>query len=202
MNRVTAAWIAALLAVVSLPAIAATPNEFIVDAIDELSQKLDGRRTELADDSDALFALIDDVLLPRFDRRMSAQQVLAKHWRAASEEQQLRFIDAFYLTLVQRYANGILDFEHDRIKVLPFRGDDTKRTVLVKTRVDLEDGTNISVNYRLISHDAVWMMFDVEIEGVSYVRNFRAEFDSEIAATSLDEVIIRLETEAARDASE
>jgi phospholipid transport system substrate-binding protein len=172
-----------------------TPNEFILDAMQALGSKMEGRRSELADDSEALYALIDEVLLPRFDRKLAAQQVLAKHWRTASDEQRGRFIDAFYMTLVQRYADGVLDFEHDRIKVLPFRGDLSKRTVGVKTRVDLEDGTNVSVNYTLVNKKPGWMMFDVMIEGVSYVRNFRAEFDSEIGANGLEAVIARLEDE-------
>ena len=172
-----------------------TPNEFILDAMQALGSKMEGRRSELADDSDALYALIDEVLLPRFDRKLAAQQVLAKHWRTATDEQRGRFIDAFYTTLVQRYADGVLDFEHDRIKVLPFRGDLSKRTVGVKTRVDLEDGTNVSVNYTLVNKKPGWMMFDVMIEGVSYVRNFRAEFDSEIGANGLEAVIARLEDE-------
>ncbi|MGI9271321.1 MAG: MlaC/ttg2D family ABC transporter substrate-binding protein [Woeseiaceae bacterium] len=175
---------------------AATPDEFIVEAVDVLGEKMSGRRSELAGDSEALYALIDEVLLPRFDRRLAAQQVLAKHWRTASDEQRARFIDAFYTTLVQRYADGVLDFEHDRVKVLPFRGDVSKRTAVVKTRVDLEDGTNVSVNYTLVNKKPGWMMFDVMIEGVSYVRNFRAEFDSEIRASSLEDVISRLEQEA------
>jgi phospholipid transport system substrate-binding protein len=175
---------------------AATPDEFVSDAIRELSAKLDGRQDDLASDPESLYALIDEVLLPRFDRRLAAQQVLAKHWRAASAEQQDRFVDAFYTTLLQRYADGILDFEHDRIKVTPFRGDATKRTVDVKTRVDLEDGSNVSVIYTLVNRDKGWMMFDVTIEGVSYVHNFRVEFEAEIRATSLEQVIVRLETGA------
>jgi len=161
-----------------------------------LGDKLEGRRTALADDSVALYAVIDELLLPRFDRRFAAQQVLARHWKEASDEQRGRFIDAFYTILVQRYADGVLEFEHDRIKVLPFRGDTSKRTVVVKTRVDLEDGTNVSVNYTLISRESGWMMFDVIIEGVSYIRNFRTEFDSEIRASSVEQVIARLEDEA------
>ena len=175
---------------------AATPNEFISEAMNVLGDKLEGRRTALADDSVALYAVIDELLLPRFDRRFAAQQVLARHWKEASDEQRGRFIDAFYTILVQRYADGVLEFEHDRIKVLPFRGDTSKRTVVVKTRVDLEDGTNVSVNYTLISRESGWMMFDVIIEGVSYIRNFRTEFDSEIRASSVEQVIARLEDEA------
>jgi len=203
LNRYTTKGLAAVcLALWTLPALAITPNEFVAEAMEELAQKLDGHRDELAANSTALYALIDDVLLPRFDRRLAAQQVLARHWSTASEEQQDRFINAFYTTLVRRYADGILDFEHDRVQVLPFRGDDARRTVIVKTRVDLEDGSNVSVNYSLVNKDGVWMMFDVMIEGVSYVRNFRAEFDAEINATSLDQVISRLEQEAAGPSGE
>ncbi len=181
---------------------AATPSEFMTEAVDELSAKLDGRHDELADDPDALYALINEVLLPRFDRKTAAQQVLARHWRSASEEQRTRFIDAFYSVLLQRYADGVLDFEPDRIKVLPFRGDPEKRIVAVKTTVDLEDGTNISVNYTLMNHESGWMMFDVTIEGVSYIRNFRTEFDAEVKASGLEKVIVRLEAEVAGEDSE
>jgi phospholipid transport system substrate-binding protein len=178
-------------------ALADTPSEFITEAVDVLASKLEGRRSELSGDSEALYALIDEVLLPRFDRKTAAQQVLARNWKAASKEQRGRFIEAFYSVLVQRYAVGALEFEPDRIKVLPFRGDAEKRVVTVKTTVDLEDGTNVSVNYTLRNHETGWMMFDVTIEGVSYIRNFRTEFAAEIEKTSLEEVIVRLEKEAA-----
>ena len=156
----------ALLICLSPHAQAESPSEFITEAVEVLASQLDGRRSELADDQDALYALIDDLLLPRFDRKTAAQQVLARHWRGANDEQKTRFIESFYTILVQRYADGVLEFEPDRIKVLPFRGDATKRTATVKTSVDLEDGTNISVNYTLMNKNPGWMMFDVTIEGV------------------------------------
>ena len=202
MKGFTTLFAVAALSLLAVPVHAETPDEFITDAVDVLAESLDGRRSELADDQDALYALIDDLLLPRFDRKMAAQQVLARHWRGASEEQRSRFIESFYSILVQRYADGVLDFEPDRIKVLPFRGDASKRTATVKTTVDLEDGTNISVNYTLLNKNPGWMMFDVTIEGVSYIRNFRTEFDAEIKATSLEEVIVRLEKEAAGGSDE
>lgn len=177
-----------------------TPSEFVEEAVAVLADSLEGKRDELANDKAALYALIDELLLPRFDRRMAAQQVLARHWRGASEAQRDRFINAFYTTLVHRYADGVLDFEPDRIEVLPFRGDAKKRVATVKTTVDLEDGTNVSVNYTLINHKSGWMIFDVTIEGVSYIRNFRTEFDAEIKSTSLEDVIVRLEKEAKGEA--
>ena len=52
------------------------------------------------------------------------------------------------------------------------------------------------MDYELVKRQAGWLVFNVVIEGVSYVRNFRAEFDSEIRASSLEAVIKRLELEA------
>jgi len=181
---------------------AEAPDEFISEIVDLLGERLEGRKKELSKDADALYALIDDILLPRFDRRRAAKQVLATHLRAASDEQFERFVSAFYNILIQRYADGILEFEHDRIKVLPFRGDLKRKIVIVKTRVDIEGGKTIRVNYKLVPHDSSWMMFDVSIEGVSYIRNFRAEFNSEINASSLEEVVVRLEDESSGNSSE
>lgn len=178
-------------------AYAVTPNEFVEDAVAVLAERLDGRNDELTNDRDALYVLIDEILLPRFDRRFAAGQVLAKHWRTASEEQRDRFVAAFYTTLLQRYADGILEFQNERVQVLPFRGDAAKRTAVVKTIVNLADGTRVKVNYTLVNRKSGWLMFDLTIEGVSYVRNFRAEFDAEIRSTSLAQVLDRLEREAA-----
>jgi phospholipid transport system substrate-binding protein len=178
---------------------ATSPNEFIEEAVGLLEVQLDGRREDLANDKEALYALIDEILLPRFDRRFAAGQVLARHWRTASDEQRDRFVDAFYTPLLHRYAEGLLEFSNVGVEILPFRGDETKKLATVKTFVRLEDGTKVPVNYTLVSRDDGWRMFDVTIEGVSYVRNFRAEFDAEIRATSLEQVIMRLEEEAIGD---
>jgi phospholipid transport system substrate-binding protein len=175
-------------------AMAQDPNDVIRSASDQLATELDGRKEALADDPDALYALIDQVLLPRFDRRYAAQLVLGRHWRNASAEQRERFIDAFYGSLRRRYADGVLEFDQEKIEVLPFRGDLTKPRTTVKTMVTLEDGTTVPVNYGMVKRESGWLMFDVTIEGISYVRNFRTELNSEIQATSLDAVIERLES--------
>lgn len=173
-----------------------SPNAVIEDSVALLAEKLNGRKDEFAANRDALYAIIDEILLPRFDRRFAAQVVLAKHWRGASKEQQARFIEAFYQALVRKYADGILEFEPDMIRVLPYRGDETKNRTRVRSTVDLDDGSKVAVDYELVKRKSGWLVFNVVIEGVSYVRNFRAEFDSEIRASSLDAVIKRLEKEA------
>ncbi len=176
------------------PAMADAPNAVIQGAADALAAELNGRKEELTENRDELYALIDRVLLPRFDRRYAAQLVLGRHWRNATAEQRDRFISAFYGSLLRRYADGVLEYNQDQIEILPFRGDLTKQRTTVRTKVTLNDGTEVPVNYGLVMREGSWLMFDVTIEGISYVRNYRTELNSEIQATSLDAVIARLES--------
>jgi phospholipid transport system substrate-binding protein len=173
-----------------------SPNVVIESAVVLFAEKLDGREDELSENRAELYEIVDGILMPRFDRRFAAQVVLAKNWRTASEEQQARFIEAFYRALLRRYSDGILEFDPNMITVLPYRGDMTKKRTRVRSTVVLDDGSKVSVDYELVKRKAGWLVFNVVIEGVSYVLNFRAELESEIRASSLEAVIERLEREA------
>lgn len=202
MVRKTAILFCALLMGAASAAQANAPNEIIEQAVDLLTEGLNTRRDELAADEAVLRDFIDGILLPRFDRDFAAAAVLGKHWRTASDEQKRRFIDAFYESLLQRYADGVVEFDMNRVEILPYKGDARKRTTVVRTQVRRDDGSKIPVDYTLVNRDDRWRMFDVKIEGVSYVINFRKELESEIRATSLDAVIERLERDAGLVASE
>ena len=179
-----------------------TPNSVIEESVMLLTETLDGRKSELAADRPALYELIDSILLPRFDRRFAAQVVLAKHWRTANAEQRDRFIEAFYQALLRRYADGVLEFDPTKITVMPFRGDASKNRTKVRSTLQLEDGSKVAVDYDLVKRESGWLVFNVVVEGVSYVRNYRAELDSEINGSSLEAVIERLEKEAGIAADE
>jgi len=172
------------------------PDEVIREAVNQLEEGLDGRREELAADKQALYELINGILLPRFEREFSARAVLGKYWQTATAEQQERFIEAFYTTLLHRYADGILEFDTDRVEILPFRGEDDARYATVKTNVRMDDGTKVPVHYDLVKARDEWRLWNVKVEGVSYVKNYRTELEEEIRATSLEAVIQRLESEA------
>ncbi len=171
---------------------AASPNDVVQGAADELAAGLDGRKDELAEDRDALYELIDQILTPRFDRRYAAQLVLGRHWRDASDDERREFTEAFYGSLLRKYGVGILQFNQSSLEILPFRGDESKKRTTVKTIIRLDNGTKVPVNYGVVKRDSGWMMFDVTIEGISYVRNFRTELNAEIQAKGLRSVIDRL----------
>ena len=196
--------LAVVLMTIGAPAVLAeeSPNEVIESSVALFAEQFAGRREELAANREELYKIVDSILLPRFDTRFAAQVVLAKHWRTATEEQQTRFIEAFYRALLRKYSDGILEFDPNMVTVLPYRGDATQKRTKVRSTVLLDDGSKVAVDYDLVKRKSGWLVFNVVIEGVSYVRNFRAELDSEIRSSSLDAVIARLENEAGIKAAE
>lgn len=195
--------LASIIALMSCGAMAESPNDVVQAAADALAVALDGRKDELEGDRDALYALVDDILLPIFDRRYAAQLVLGKHWRNASDDEREDFVEAFYGSLLRKYGDGVLQFNQDSLQILPFRGDDTKPRATVKTIVRLDNGTKVPVNYGVVKRESGWMMFDITIEGISYVRNFRTELNAEIQTKGLRAVINRLNgTQSTASASE
>jgi len=142
---------------------------------------------------------VDEILLPHFDTDYSARLVLGTHWRTATPEQRRQFIDAFYQSLLRNYGSALADFTADRLVVLPFRGDLASGQAVVRTEVKRSNGQRVPVNYSLHATPQGWKAWDVTIEGISYVRNFRNDVGTEVDQKGLDSVIKRLETEGIRD---
>jgi len=172
------------------------PHQIISDAAASMAREIDGRQAYLSEHPEELYRVITDILLPHFDRRYAAYLVLNKHWKTATREQRTRFIDVFYASLLRNYAEGILDFDPTKIKVLPEEEIKGKRAV-VETRMQMLDGTEISVNYSLRKGPEGWKVYDVRVDGVSYIRNYRNQFDAEIGAMGIDAVIARMEQDSA-----
>lgn len=179
-----------------------TPNEVIESTAAGLLATLGEQRAELEGDEVKLFALVDKWLRPGFDTRYAAQRVLAKHWRSASADQRDRFIDVFYKALRESYARGLLEFSADRMTVLPFRGDLAEDRAKVRTVMTLDDGKRVPVHYSMRRTADGWKVWDVAIEGISFVKSYRTDFGSEISARGLEAFIERLESEGLKKEGE
>ena len=171
------------------------PQELMEAVSKQMFDALDANRTAIRKDPEKAFPLVDTILLPHFDTEYAAQLVLAQSWRTATPEQQKRFVSALYRALLKTYGGAIADFTADRLKLLPFRGDPAATQATVRTLVTRSSGTVVPVDYRLRKTADGWKAFDVIIEGISYVRNYRADLDAEISAKGLDAVIQRIETQ-------
>ena len=172
---------------------ASGPYQLVQSAANVLLKALDAHREEYRQDSAKLRALIDQVFLPHLDTELSARQVLGRHWTTATPDQRQRFINAFIKSMLNNYGNALLEFTANRLRVLPFRGNASSPYVTVGTQVRKDDGSQVSVNYALHHTDQGWKVWDVVIEGVSYVKSFQQDFGEQIDREGLDAVIQRLE---------
>ena len=171
------------------------PQQLVEQVSTDLLNAIAADRAVLAKDPAKLRAVVDRVLLPNFDAEYSARLVLGKHWRTATPEQRTRFIDAFVDSMMRQYGTALLDFTANRMTMLPFRGDPAATSATVRTEIKRDDGTPVPVNYSMRATPSGWKAWDVTIEGVSYVKNFRTDFSAEIDAKGLDAVIQRLESQ-------
>lgn len=185
------------------PATAAQPDAqtLMVSLSDRMLKSLADNRAALKKDPSKVFGLIDAVLLPSFDADYAGRLVMGTHYRAATPEQRKRFTQALYRSLVKTYGGAIIDFTADRVKFLPFQPSAKPDAAIVRSVITRSDGTRIPVSYSLRQTPAGWMVWDVVIEGISYVRNYRNDLGAEIGAKGIDAVIARLEADGAPPAT-
>jgi len=170
-----------------------SPQDMINDVSTRLFAALDSNRAAIRKNPEAINPLIDQILLPHFDAEYATQLVLARHWTEASAEQRQHFIAAFHSALLRTYGGALTNVTADRMRVLPYRGAADAEQATVHTEVIRDSGSVVHVDYRLRKTAEGWKAFDVIIEGISYVRSYRTDLDSEIAAKGLDAVIARME---------
>ena len=193
---------AILLAFILLPSISYAedsllPDEMITSSIDSMNSQLGDQENKrrLEDDKDELYSIIDSTLSPYFQKQYAGRLVLNKHWTKTDTDQRARFTEGLYQSLVKSYALTLLNFDVSNIKVLPIVEitDQTKK-LTVKSEV-LYKGEVIPMNFSFGLFRDGWRFFDVRIEGVSYIKNYRNQFDAEITAVGIGAVIERLESE-------
>ncbi|BBD79317.1 MlaC/ttg2D family ABC transporter substrate-binding protein [Aerosticca soli] len=175
---------------------ASSPQQIVQSVIQELNKTVVGHRQELQNDKEKLIEVIDKVLLPHFDIDYASILVLGQHAREATPEQRQRFAKAFYDSITHRYAEGLLKYTQGSVRVLPFNGDLNERRTIVRTQVVMEEGKTASVDFAFRKgRNGDWKAYDVIIEGISYVTNYRNQVDAEIRKVGIEQLIKNLETQ-------
>jgi phospholipid transport system substrate-binding protein len=177
------------------------PEQVVKDTAARMFDALDANAAALKADPTKVEPLVEQILLPNFEVDYAARLVLANNWKLATATQQQRFQQAFVHFLVRTYGKAIVTFKRDQLIFLPMRGAvDPKRTT-VQTEIKRASGAPIPVDYVLRETPSGWKVFDVVIEGISYVRNYRTSFGEEIALEGkgdapkgIEALIVRLET--------
>ncbi|TPG47437.1 ABC transporter substrate-binding protein [Rhodanobacter glycinis] len=173
-----------------------TPVQVVQSIADQLATAIEGHRDELKHNQEKLISVIDEVFLPHFDLDYASILVLGQHAREATPAQRERFAKAFYNSITHRYAEGLLNYTRGRVKVLPFNGDLNDKRTVVRTQVVLDDGKLVSIDYAFRKgRSGDWKAYDVIIEGISYVTNYRNQVDAEIRKVGIEQLITNLETQ-------
>jgi len=179
-------------------AAALSPDQVVEQTAKNIFGTISSKRGELEKNPQELYAVVGDNLLPHFDFGRASQLVLGQYWRTASPEQRKAFQDAFYKYLVHGYADALLkgNYSDRNIQVEPWHPGSDLTKAYVKTKVLRENAPPVEVDYSLLNEPGGWKAFDVVIEGISYVLNYRNQFGPEIQQQGLDELIKRLNADA------
>ncbi len=184
-------------AAASAPATAGVSDENPSDLVQSTAQgilkDLDANRDLYRKDPGKVGQLVDKWLLPHFDSEYSARLVLGRYWRDASPDQRQRFIDAFYHSLLNNYGTALAGFTADRLKVFPSKPDPGATNATVRSEVKRDNGDRVAVNYELHKTPQGWKAYDVNIDGISYVKSYREDFGAQIQQQGIDSVITRLQ---------
>jgi phospholipid transport system substrate-binding protein len=174
---------------------ASTPEAVVQGIVNDLNTKIADQKAQLQNNKAKLVEVINTIFLPHFDTDWASILVLGMHAREATPEQRSRFAKAFYNSLTSRYAEGLLSYSKGSVTVLPFQGELNDKYTVIKTQVTTDDKKQIAVNY--VFHktaDGQWKAYDVIIEGISYITNYRNQVDAEIKKEGLDKLISDLES--------
>lgn len=172
-----------------------TPPDIVKKTSDHLFTLVDTNRAAYQANPAGLQEEVRRYLLPHVDTLYSARLVLGRHGRGLSADKVQAFADALSDLLVRRYADGLVEFKNrDQMQILPEQSGNTERMTRVRTKVRLTSGSEAAVDYVFRRQDGTWRVFDVIIEGISYVATFRTQIGEEIRRDGFDKVLARLES--------
>lgn len=195
MKKIVLTLVGALFSVSAYAAPAVAPDEVVKGTTDKLQKLIADNHAKYRADLPAFYKVVDDTLVPHFDVRYIGQLVLARNWKTASEDQRTRFQIAFKNMLIRAYSNSMLD-NYDSVKAewQPLRMAADTTDVTVNSKILRKEGSPIAISFLMHVADGQWRIYDILVENISLVSNFRAQFAAEIKKSGLDAVIARMES--------
>lgn len=140
-----------------------------------------------------LEALVNELVLPMIDFEAMSKLTLSKNWKKAPVEKRAEFVDAYKGLLARTYTKSLADFSGQKINYFPARTKiDGKYAKVYSEFVPAAGLSSLAVRYEMRRKDDDWLVYDVVIDGVSFIKSYRVAFAKEINETSLDALIARL----------
>lgn len=169
------------------------PDVLVKQTADEVLTIIKNDKEIQAGNKQQLYALVEAKILPNFDFDRVCRMVLGKSWRSATPEQQAIFQKEFRSLLLRTYASALGKYKDQVIEYKPLRMEGDAKNVSVKTQILQPGGQPVAVDYDLIKSEHGWKVYDIVIESVSLVTNYRSQFSNEIRLNGLDSLNKKLE---------
>ena len=169
------------------------PDVLVKNTTEKMLAAMDEKSKDLEEDPSLIYSLVSEIVLPHFDFVRMSRSVLAKNWKSASREQKLGFVRAFRDLMVRTYAVALLEYTNQKIHVLPVKMKAGDKNVTVRMEVLQNGKPPVIINYRLGLKKKGWKVYDITVDGVSLIANYRTSFAAEIKQQGLDALIARLE---------
>ena len=163
-----------------------SPGQMVLDNSQRVIRTLSERRAEFQANPEALHSFIRGEFTQMFDRVYSARLVLGRNGRSASDADVRAFADALAENLMKRYGNSLLQVDPGlNVKLVSETPLRNGSIVKVMSKIDRKSGAPVPVDYLMHLNTGQWQVFDVIVEGVSFVQTFRTQFDDELRSKTL-----------------
>lgn len=140
----------------------------------------------------SLYSLVKRILLPHVNLDLMSELVVGKYWANASPAQRSQFKNEFTQFVTRTYSTALNSYSNEKVRYFPIRGGVSGNRVQVNSAIDQNNGSSVSVVYRLVQTGGDWKVYDFSVEGVSIVENYRSQFADVLRTDGIDGLIQRL----------
>jgi len=175
----------------SAPDTANSPATLIQTTVDQLLVQLENRHASPGDQPERLYVLVHDIVVPHLDMSRIARIVLGKYVRRIDAAEFAAFKVEFQTLLVRTYATSLAGYSGGQIDVLPARHADNG-TASVQMNVHRPNSQPVAITFLTHNRNGPWLVYDIRIEGISLVTNYRSEFASVLSNTDFEGLMAKL----------
>jgi len=177
----------------------AEPNAFMEAIANNMLDAVKADERARQGDVAAITALVEQYAMPYVDMDKTTRLSAGRYWRQASPQQKTALIEAFKGTLIRTYSGAFTKVDsNSRIDFQPFRGDPAADDAVVRSTVTQPNAPSVGVDYRLERTDAGWKIYDLGVEGIWLIQNYRNQFAQQINSSGIDGLIQALSSRNTR----
>lgn len=187
-------YLAVLLLCLSSSLAASTgPEELIRDTSSRVLAELKSNMAKYSEDPAQVHRLIDEMVLPHFDFTAMTDLALGKFKDEVSADQKPAIVSEFRQLLVRTYSSALLEYTDQELVYLPMEGSEADGQVVVRIEIEQAGGFPIPIHYRMRRGESGWKVFDISVDEVSLVTNYRSSFARAIKKNGVDGLIQTLQ---------